>query len=231
MSHIPEDTMRRALLLAEWAKAHQAQCWSFFQPELGAKQADPVERAIMQVIVDEADRIEADMLKISNRELLDLVKKKLGMSGLSAVTVGKAASALGLIKAKWAQGSIRGWTVPRDKINSFKSTVPTVPTVPSPCESNEIFGDSVEKDLPPSVPADSSTPEAVDSGERTKNALSPDGSIEAIGPGTVGTALPEQNFENDPSSGAPAGFPTEPTVAADDSFDFYDPAFPAVVTI
>jgi hypothetical protein len=173
----------------------------------------------MQVVVDEAERIGANMLKISNKDMLDLVEKKLGISGLSSVKIGKAASALGLIKAKWAQGSIRGWTVPGEKITSFKTTVPTVPTVPSPCGSKGIFGAGAENDLSPSVPAHSSTQEAGDSGDGSKKDMSPDERIEAMGLGTVGTVgtvgtigivgtvLPEQNFTKEPTPSASADFP------------------------
>ncbi|MDL2279238.1 DUF3987 domain-containing protein [Desulfovibrio sp. OttesenSCG-928-G11] len=122
MSLVTEDTMRRALLLADWAKEHQEQCWRFFTPEKGAKQADPIERAIMQVVVDEAARIEADGWKISNADLCSLVEGKLNMPGLSTVKIGKAASGLGMGQCKVDRNS-KGRSVTKELIDSFKSTV------------------------------------------------------------------------------------------------------------
>lgn len=130
MSPIAEDTMRRALLLANWVKEHQAQCWNFLSPG-NVKQADPLERAIVQVVVDEATKIETAGWKISNQELFSLVEKKLGMSGISKTTLGKAASRLGL--SPCAIGKDRGRSLTSEKMLEFKATVITVETVGKPC--------------------------------------------------------------------------------------------------
>jgi hypothetical protein len=128
MSLVTGNCMRRALLLAEWAKGHQEQCWRFFQPEKGTKQADPIERAIMQVVVDEASRIETAGWKISNAKLFSLVGKKLGMPELSSVKIGKIASGLGL-PVCWVTSSDKGRTVTRERILSFRTTVGSVGSV------------------------------------------------------------------------------------------------------
>jgi hypothetical protein len=128
-SPVTEDTMRRALLLANWVKKHQEQCWRFFSPK--TKQADPIERAIMQVVVEEAGSIEAGGWKISNERLFSLVEKKLNMPGLSAVNLGKTASAIGLHQS--SIGKNRGRIVTPEKIHEFKTTVGIVGTVGIPC--------------------------------------------------------------------------------------------------
>ena len=139
MEAVADDTMRRALLLADWVKEHQAQCWHLLTPKKNVKQADPIERAIMQAVVEEAARIEADGWKISNTDLFSLVEKTLGMPGLSYVKLGKAASALGL--GQCSIGSGRGRTVTPEKIYEFKTTVGTVGTVSIPCAAREITTD------------------------------------------------------------------------------------------
>ena len=122
MSLVTGDTMRRALLLANWVKEHQEQCWKFFSPEKGAKQADPIERAIMQVVVEQAARIEADGWRISNADLCAGVERILNMPGLSAVKIGRAASGLGMGQCKVDRNS-KGRSVTKETIDAFKSTV------------------------------------------------------------------------------------------------------------
>ncbi|MDL2207153.1 DUF3987 domain-containing protein, partial [Desulfovibrio sp. OttesenSCG-928-M16] len=127
MQPVTEHTMRRALLLANWVKEHQEQCWRFFTPEKGAKQADPIERAIMQAVVNHAARIEADGWKISNTDLCSLVENILGMPGLSNVKIGKAASALGLTSSLIGERRLRGRLVTKDAISMFKATLSPTP--------------------------------------------------------------------------------------------------------
>jgi len=134
MNPVTEDCMRRALLLANWVKEHQTQCWRFFSPGK-AKQVGPIERAIMQVVVEEVVNIEAAGWKISNERLFALVEKKLGMPGLSNAKLGKTVSALGLPQC-WI-GKDRGKTVTQEKIHEFKTTVGTVGTVGIPCAARE----------------------------------------------------------------------------------------------
>ena len=130
MNPVTEDTMRRALLLANWVKEHQTQCWSFFTPG-NIKQTDPLERAIMQVVIDEAVKIERAGWKISNSELFSLVENKIGMSGVSKTMLGKAASKLGLTQCSIGKDRGRGLTP--EKIHEFKITVGSVKTVGNPC--------------------------------------------------------------------------------------------------
>ncbi|MCL2012412.1 MAG: YfjI family protein [Cystobacterineae bacterium] len=129
MHPVTEDTMRRALLLANWIKEHQTQCWRLFSPGR-AKQVDPVERAIMAVVVDEAVNIEADGWRIESARLHALVEQQLGMSGTPKDTVAKAASRLGLASCWMNKGRAR--KVPRDKIESFKTAVVAVVAVVDP---------------------------------------------------------------------------------------------------
>ena len=145
MSLVSADTMRRALLLADWVKEHQAQCWRFFTPEKGAKQANPIEQAIMQVVVEEAAKIEADGWQISNERLFSLVEKQLGMPGLSDVKLGRAASALGLASCVVGRG--RGRTITPEKIKGFKATVVSVVSVETPYTARETSCDRSQSHL------------------------------------------------------------------------------------
>ncbi|MDL2317072.1 DUF3987 domain-containing protein, partial [Desulfovibrio sp. OttesenSCG-928-A18] len=128
MGIVTEDCMRRALMLANWVKEHQEQCWRFFTPEKGAKQAGPLERAIMAVVVENAARIEGDGWKIANSTnlkdgLIDLVVTKLNMPGLSNKQIGKAAAGLGLPSCLVGERRLRGRLVTAEKIEMFKATV------------------------------------------------------------------------------------------------------------
>jgi len=127
MHPVSEDTMRRALLLANWIKEHQAQCWRLFSSGM-AKQADPVGRAMMAVVLAEADYIEANGWKISNAHLFSLVREKLGMPKLSAAILGRAALAIGL-RPCWIGKDKKGKLVSRKLLNEFRATVGSVGTV------------------------------------------------------------------------------------------------------
>ncbi|MDR1241795.1 MAG: DUF3987 domain-containing protein [Deltaproteobacteria bacterium] len=216
MGLVTEDCMRRALLLADWVKEHQAQCWRFFKPEQGAKQSDPIERAIMAVVMEQAARIEADGWKIANSTeekdgLLDLVEKKLGMPGLSAVKIGKAASGLGLTSCAVHKGD-RGRTVTKEKINEFRATVGTVGTVGKAHGSKVKIADST-----------------VGQPSATVGVTAP-----AWPMPTVADSAP--TVDHQPETVALQGAPTVPTVPTDSSgynseFDFNDPNFPDEVNI
>jgi hypothetical protein len=216
MSLVTEDCMRRALLLADWVKLHQEQCWRFFRPEKGAKQTDPVERAIMQVVVDEAARIEGNGWQIANSTekkdgLLDLVKKKLGMPSLSNEKIGKAASGLGLIPHS-VNKSDRGRMITREKILEFKATVGTVGTVGKHCAPRGIKAYSTV-----------GQPSATVGGNHPTWAQP-----------TVADSAPTVDYQSETID--PQGLPTVPTVPTDGvgnnpEFDFNDPNFPDEVRI
>lgn len=121
---VEEATMHEALLLADWIKAHQEQCWRFFQPENKPKVVDPIQRAIMQVVVDQKSVIEKNGWKIANTVLYPLVKEELAMPDITKEKLGKAVSALGLSSCRVNRND-RGWWVSQKKINLFKQTVRT----------------------------------------------------------------------------------------------------------
>ena len=131
MGIITEDCMQRAILLANWIKEHQEQCWRFFTPGKRPKRINPIELAIMQVVIEQAAKIEADGWKISNEELFSLVREKLEMPGLAPEKIGKAAVRLGLSEC-WAASNQRGRTITKENIVSFQSTVGSVGCVGSP---------------------------------------------------------------------------------------------------
>jgi hypothetical protein len=211
MGLVTEDTMRRALLLADWVKLHQEQCWRFFRPEQGTKQANPIERAIMQVVVEETDRIEKAGWKISNADLFALVEQKLNMPGLSAVKIGKAAADLGLRPCS-VNSRDRGRTVTREQISEFKSTVGSVGSVGKRCGTK--IKDTAGTVGEPSATVGVNLPEM---------ALPTDAD-----------SMPTDGMWPEPiaTQGLPTE-PTEPTVpqAQNSEFDFNDPDFPDEVTL
>lgn len=131
---IPEDTMRRALLLADWVKTNQAQAWSLFAGEAAARAGSPVEQAVMAAVVVEAEQIEADGWRISNARLTELVNQSLPVA-VKPETVGKAAANLGLPICLMGEKRLRGRIVSPEKLEAFRTTVSTVSTVSKPCGS------------------------------------------------------------------------------------------------
>jgi hypothetical protein len=216
MGLVTEDCMRRALLLADWVKEHQAQCWRFFTPEKGAKQADPVERAIMEVVVEQAARIESDGWRISNADLFDLVETKLNMPGLPNRQMGKAASGLGLTSALIGERRLRGRLVTREIINTFKATVSNVSHVSLHCESKMNWRDSTvsqpSRNRLTSLPA--GAPEAEVRHVRD--------SAETV-PSHPETVVPQQGETCETFETVPQGNNLE--------FDFNDPNFPDEVIL
>lgn len=128
MNPIPESTMLRGLMLADWLKEHQKLCWNLFSPNRQRKQPPPLERAIMQVIVNNTNAILKNGGKIANSILIPQVRTCLDMPDLYEGRIGKAASALGL--ASYSDGG-RGRIVTEEKVNEFRATVGTVDTVSS----------------------------------------------------------------------------------------------------
>jgi hypothetical protein len=166
----------------------------------------------MQVVVEQADRIEKDGWRISNADLCAGVERILNMPRLPKEKIGKAAGSLGLTKSKWAQGTIRGWSVTHEKIESFRGSVPTVPSVPAPCESKGKAGDRYKTEVSPSVPGAVRELCAGDSRGQLENGSVPGKTVGRVSAGTVGTlgTVPQGN---------------------NPEFDFNDPDFPDEVTI
>lgn len=128
LTPVTEDTMRRALLLADWIREHQNQCWPLLVPGGKVKQATSLETAIMQVVVENADTIMAGGGKIKSAELMTLVKMKPGMSRILDKQVEKVASSLQLKAGCKLDGS-RAREVTAEQIEMFRTTVLTVPAV------------------------------------------------------------------------------------------------------
>jgi len=128
----------------DWLLEHQRQCWTLLTPGGKVKQANPLETAIMQAIVEHAATIEAGGWRISNAELFPLVKTKLGYDRVSDVEIGKAASRLGLVQCKSGE---RGRKVTAEQLEAFISTVHTVPTA----QTVAIVGNSADANCPATV--------------------------------------------------------------------------------
>ncbi|MCD8245273.1 MAG: DUF3987 domain-containing protein [Parabacteroides sp.] len=134
MDLITESTMLRGLKLAEWIKENQTRCWSLFSPGHQIKQVPPLDLAIMQVVIENADEIAKNGGRIANSTLVPQVQRQLNMPTLHNGTIGKAASALGL--PSYSDGG-RGRKVTEEKINEFRATVGSVATVSGLTESTE----------------------------------------------------------------------------------------------
>lgn len=129
LNFIQEDTMRRALLLADWAREHQAQVWKMFSGENAARSGSPLERAIMSSVVADEEQIRADNGRIANKRLVELVNSFLPCPVDSRI-IGKAATSLGL--APCYIGSTRARHVPLEKIDMYKTNVGHVGNVGCP---------------------------------------------------------------------------------------------------
>jgi len=210
MSIVTEDCMRRALLLTNWVKEQQEQCWRFFSADK-AKQADPIERAIMQVVVEQAGPIESNGWRIGNSDFFPLIEAKLNMPGLSSVKIGKAASGLGL-PVCWMTSKDKGRTITQEKISSFKTSVGSVGSVGYPTDTRVSSGEPTVGNL--LVTVGRNVPAWA---QPTDTNGSP--TVPLVKKGVAGVAQPTE--------------PTEPTVDSGDSFnfDFNDPNFPDEVTL
>jgi hypothetical protein len=124
MNPIPKDTMQRALRLMDWLLEHQRQCWMLLTPGAKTKQADPVETAIMQVVVKHADTITANGGKIASAVLNAAVRKKTGLSTVSDKRLANAALSLKLVSCKLNGNRARAITA--EQIEVFRATVRSV---------------------------------------------------------------------------------------------------------
>jgi hypothetical protein len=211
MSDVTEDTMRRALLLADWVKKNQGQCLQFFRSKTETKPADPVEREIMRVVVAAADQIEASGWRIKFSELYRLVEEKLNISGLRKDHVARAASALGLTPCFMQRERAR--KVPEDAVASFKKAVAGVAGVVPPTAATA--GATIPPVADPLPGVVASLQETVpDYNSNTRTTVD-----------VVDESLAAQGQTTSTTSTAP----TSP--AGDRNFDFDAPDFPDVVTL
>lgn len=131
LNPVPADTMRRALLLADWIKANQLQVLELLKSDK-VRHVQPLERAIMAAIIDESATIEANGWKIANSRLIELVNSRMSMP-VKAEQIGKAASGLELKACLMGEKRLRGRIVSPEKIELFKATVSNVSPVSRPC--------------------------------------------------------------------------------------------------
>ena len=140
MNPIPKDTMQRALRLMDWLLEHQRQCWTLLTPGGKMKQANPLEMAVMQAIVEHFAAVGTNGGKIALGELASLVKKKPEMAQVSNERIGHAATSLKLENCK-VNGE-RAREVTAEQLEVFISTVRTVQTaktfvpVTNPADAN-----------------------------------------------------------------------------------------------
>lgn len=130
LNPVPADTMRRALLLADWIKANQLQVLELLKSDK-VRHVQPLERAIMSAIIDESAAIEANGWKIANSRLVELVNSRMSMP-VKAEQIGKAASGLELKSCLVGEKRLRGRIVSPEKIELFKATVSNVSPVSKP---------------------------------------------------------------------------------------------------
>lgn len=92
---IPENTMRRALLLANWIKSHQIQTWRLFATEQRARLSTPLERAVIISVVEAEKHIEEQQYRLPNSEFIARVQEHLPIQA-EPRSIGKAATNLGI---------------------------------------------------------------------------------------------------------------------------------------
>lgn len=118
MIPIPLKTMQKALRLADWVKAHQEQVWQMFEPGGPKGSIDPVQKAIVEVIVEHEAEITATGGKVENATLLEWVRMKPGMEGLNPKSLGRKAISLDLFPARTNEK--RGYKIDRGDFMKFK---------------------------------------------------------------------------------------------------------------
>ena len=116
--------MRRALLLADWLNIHQEQCWRLLTPQAKKMQPEPVEFAIMSVIVELA-ATRGKVWQITNKELFSLVRGKLDTPEIKDSVLGRAATKLGIADCRIGKTE-RGRRISKKNILSFRSAVSAV---------------------------------------------------------------------------------------------------------
>ena len=201
---IPEDTMRRALLLAEWVKENQIQTLTLLREEK-TRPSSPVERAIMESLVADAERIEADGWKIVNSRLVEMVNGRLPVE-VKPEQIGKAASALGLALCKiGGKGNqVKARIVTSEKLEMFRTTVlPVIPVIPP---TGTRAGAVVRLKSEPCYPSYQND----ERGERyhgyhgSKSTRTTVETVEAVGgiTGSTGSTVPETNIpDSSPAEG------------------------------
>ncbi|MDL2269314.1 DUF3987 domain-containing protein [Desulfosarcina sp. OttesenSCG-928-A07] len=157
MTQVSEDCMRRALLLADWIKAHQEQVWPLFDSK--QKTVEPVERAIMEVVVEHSVVIAANGWVISNDELFQRVNTKLGIP-VRKPHVGKVAIKIGLEEERTS--TQRGKRVTPEVLKKFQDYLSRLSPVTKP-EKSMLSEVTEKKDIcrPPVTP--SVSPQVFDS--------------------------------------------------------------------
>lgn len=134
-SFVTEDTMRRALMLVDWLKIHQEQCWELFMPQNKDK-ANPMEYAFMKVIAD-LSCTRGYEWKITNKELFQLVQEELGLHEIKDNVLGKAAKELEI--AACFIGKDRGRHITEDIVRHFRNAVGAVDPVWAPAGTGGFF--------------------------------------------------------------------------------------------
>ena len=94
LSSIPADTMRRALLLADWVKLNQLQTWRLLTEEK-TRRPSPLEQAVVQVFVDEEARLAREDWTMTNEKLVGMVNALMSAKSRPE-KVASAAAGLGL---------------------------------------------------------------------------------------------------------------------------------------
>lgn len=131
-SPIQADTMRRALLLADWIKEHQFQAWRLLDSSDNARQCTPVERAVMSALVENEEEVIKKNGRLCNARLGELVNARLPMA-VKPEVIGKACSALELppIWVGDRKSRERGRLITAKKIEFLKKAIGIITEPPS----------------------------------------------------------------------------------------------------
>lgn len=117
MELVSGECMWRAIVLAEWIKENQLQCWQLFKTDKPAKIMQPIERAIMEAAVENADMIRKANYRLPNQVFFPLVREKLNVKA-SDDKIGRECSKLKVLGKKI--NGIR-YRIFNEEILNFKS--------------------------------------------------------------------------------------------------------------
>jgi hypothetical protein len=119
LTAVTEETMKRAIIIANWFKEHQKYAWQFLNAD-SIKEMTPVQKLVMKVILQLEGQIVDGML--ATQDITQAVNEKLELKAhLSSKSIGKTLASLGLKKAHLPDKSKRGFTITNIDMERFKA--------------------------------------------------------------------------------------------------------------
>jgi hypothetical protein len=141
---IQADTMRRALQLADWFKAHQRSIWQALSSPQGVTESSPLEKRVAAAIVALEEEIQGG--KLPTARITEKVNEGVSKSfQVNSRSVGRVVSKLGLHTGRTNQQ--RTVAIGPEKLQKLKNTVTNVTNVTNPEKPGADEGDVLKNDV------------------------------------------------------------------------------------